>query len=525
MKKSNKKKRSQYKARKQSGKSTEHKIELVMPEKMILGEDVPLKTDISLTAYSVREKNSIKEEISAQTEKPEKPEENSTEEEKQPDLSVIQEQEGMPVTLSERPDLILTNPGLEELNREKGETQRDDMPNKINNAPDQESWSVDLPFDVFKAQHNQNATKANEAEISASAIAELDEETVTENLTIKEPGPKHEHAAIRPDQLLADALIRPHGLQSNDSNTEVKMGSTQQFAPFEEMVKSELARPVLKRSKPKPVEEPAEEPEDTQEPNHDSLMPDQQESSAERNIAMANTSDIKIWKNLLSDLQKSTEQNEVVMEEIEEEIALQEQRNKREVLQMYEKVIEQTHSLEKLLENLKSDTLFSLPEDVKTKESFIQSVEERLENSRKLAKAAEELLNTQTTTQETIENIRSGRRDERTSVRARFPREAILGNWIHYFTKDMFTCQCFWDDGEFKEYDFRDDRLVEERDGHFRVQNNQVLLDYDEGKQAIYTVTGFSDDCLDYLINKTSIRFDYMPEEALNGLLEGNSRR
>lgn len=396
--------------------------------------------------------------------------------------------------------------------------QQNDMSNKINKTPNQNSdWSLDLPFDVFKANNQQDNSKVDEAEIVARDVMKLDETTASENLRIKE------HAPINPHDLLAEALIRPHGLQSNDSNVEVNMGTTYSSTPNDEAQKEELVRPVLKRSKPK-VQESDEGIEHKEDPKA-ILMPMQQNNVAERDTATMNTSDINIWKNLLSDLQKNTEQNEVVMEEIEEEMELQQQRHKQEVLEMYEKVVEQMQALEKLLSDLKTDTSFSLPEDVKTKESFICSVEERLENSKKLAKTAQELLNTQTTTPETIETIRVGRRDERTQVRARFPREAILGNWIHYFTKDMFTCQCFWDDGDFKEYDFRNDRLVEERTGHYRVQNNQVLLDYDEGRQSVYTVCGYSDECLDYLINKTSVRFDYIAEEDLNRLLEGSIRR
>lgn len=396
--------------------------------------------------------------------------------------------------------------------------QPNDMSNKINKTPNQNAdWSLDLPFDVFKASSQQDNAKVDEAEIAASDVMKLDESNASENLRIKE------HAPINPHELLAEALIRPHGLQSNDSNVEVNMGTTYSAAPANDTQNEELERPVLKRSKPKTQEN--EEIQAQEEDQKEILMPVQQNNAAERDTTMTNKSDINIWKNLLSDLQKNTEQNEVVMEEIEEEIDLQHQRHKQEVLEMYEKVVEQMHALEKLLDDLKTDTSFSLPEDVKTKESFIQSVEERLDNSKKLAKTAEDLLNTQTTTPEKIETIRIGRRDDRTQVRARFPREAILGNWIHYFTKDMFTCQCFWDDGDFKEYDFRNDRLVEERTGTFRVQNNQVLLNYDEGRQAVYTVCGYSDECLDYLINKTSVRFDYIAEEDLNRLLEGSYRR
>lgn len=473
MKKSNKKNRARYKAKTNRNKNREiHSIKQPTQIEMTL--------DASLADH--QEKIDV---ISIQDTKPEQTE--------QIDSKMIEtiNQEGM---------------------------QLNDMSNKINKTPNQNSdWSLDLPFDVFKANSQQDNAKVDEAEIVASDVMKLDEANASENLRIKE------HAPINPNELLAEALIRPHGLQSNDSNVKVNMGTTYSSTKTDETQKEEFVRPVLKRSKPKSqANDDMVEHEDEQ--NEISMLM-QQNNVAERETTMTNTSDINIWKNLLSDLQKNTEQNEVVMEEIEEEMELQQQRHKKEVLEMYEKVVEQTHALEKLLDDLKNDTSFSLPEDVKTKESFIHSVEERLEYSKNLAKTAAELLNTQTTTPEKIETIRIGRREDRTQVRARFPREAILGNWIHYFTKDMFTCQCFWDDGDFKEYDFRNDRLVEERTGHFRVQNNQVLLDYDEGRQAVYTVCGYSDECLDYLINKTSVRFDYIAEEDLNRLLEGSSHR
>lgn len=238
---------------------------------------------------------------------------------------------------------------------------------------------------------------------------------------------------------------------------------------------------------------------------------------------MPNTSDIKVWKDILTELKTNSEANEVVITEIKEEISLQEQRNKREVKKLYEKVKAQTEDLEALLARLKSDELFALPSDEPTRESFMKSVEERLENSRQLVDYARSLLDSTTTSTETFERLRRSKKEP--AVRATFPRQALLGNWIHYFTKDMFTCQCFWDDDEFKEYDFRDNKLVEERSGKFRVEDGKVLMDYSEGKTAVYTVTGYSDDCLDYLINKTPIRFDYMPEDLLNNLLEENVKK
>lgn len=241
---------------------------------------------------------------------------------------------------------------------------------------------------------------------------------------------------------------------------------------------------------------------------------------------MASTSDIKVWKDILSELKTNCEQNEIVISEIEEEIKLQEQRNKQEVKKLYEQVHRQTEELEALLKKLKDDTLFSLPADQETLASFEKTIQERLQNSRQVTDYTASLLDSRTTTPETIEKLRPGSRSAQKGsrdfgkVRASFPKDALLGNWIHYFTKDMFTCQSFWDDNEFKEYDFKNRELVEERSGRFRIEEGKVIMDYEEGKQAVYTVTGYSDDCLDYLINRTPIRFDYMPEDLLNSLLE-----
>lgn len=340
---------------------------------------------------------------------------------------------------------------------------------------------------------------------------------------------------------------------------------------------------------------------------------------------MTSTSDIKVWKDILSELKSSSEQNEVVISEIKEEIALQEQRNKKEVQERYEQLQEQAQALENLLQTLQKGTLFSLPADQETLSSFEHTITERLEFSKQLMEEAHNLLESQTTPSETIERLRTGSRRERNRnllknqpkeqlskadreareaqsltaianisttgfpspmsdtesgerseeskesvekvntrskefkearrnsrdnrketralpmrasegrsntkenrknqennfvVRAKFPRQALLGNWIHYFTKDMFTCQCFWDDSEFKEYDFKNNELVEERSGTFHVKDGKVYMDYTEGRQSVYTVTNYSDDCLEYLINRTAIRFDYMPEDQLNSLLE-----
>lgn len=256
---------------------------------------------------------------------------------------------------------------------------------------------------------------------------------------------------------------------------------------------------------------------------------------------MPNTADIKVWKDTLNELQNLSEMNEIVIHEVQEEIALQEERKKEEVQKLYEKVKAQEESLEALQKTLDTNSLFPLPVDQQAKDSFVQSVDERLANTRALLEATRHLLDSPTTSKETLAKLHgrslpapasasSGADKASQSVKEEpvkdnsFPQQALLGNWIHYFQKDMFTCQCFWDDGEFKEYDFIDGSLVEERTGTFRIADRQVVLRFSDGKKTRYTITGYSDDCLDYLIDDTPIRFDYMPEDLLNALLEDSPR-
>ena len=68
-----------------------------------------------------------------------------------------------------------------------------------------------------------------------------------------------------------------------------------------------------------------------------SSLPRQEDPIQERKT-MASISDVKAWKEILNELKSSSEQNEVVISEIKEEIALQEQRNKQEDQKQYEQL-------------------------------------------------------------------------------------------------------------------------------------------------------------------------------------------
>lgn len=237
-----------------------------------------------------------------------------------------------------------------------------------------------------------------------------------------------------------------------------------------------------------------------------------------------NTADIKVWKELLSQLQSTVSQNDVVIDEIREEVRLQQQRNKQEIRKLAAKIAEQSAALEALLAELNAGDLFSLPSDQETLESFRSSLQERLEASRMLVSYTGRMLDSKTTDNETMEKIRVGKRDEaqRTAgyVPRHFRQDLLLGNWIHHFSDQLFTCQSFWQDGTFKEYDFKDGSLIEEREGTYTVEDDRVYLSYEEGKKHVYTVTDFSDDFVDYLIEGTPVKFDYMPENLLNSFLE-----
>lgn len=237
-----------------------------------------------------------------------------------------------------------------------------------------------------------------------------------------------------------------------------------------------------------------------------------------------NTTDIKVWKELLMQLQSAASQNEVVIDEIRQEVELQQQRNKREVSQLAQTVQQQSSSLEQLLKELDQGDLFSLPSDQKALESFRKSLQERLEASRMLLSYTSELLDSSTTDEQTIEKIRIGKREEKEEKAASIPnyfrKDLLLGNWIHHFSDKLFTCQSFWSDGTFKEYDFQDGNLLSEREGSFTVDNGDVHLEYEEGKKADYHVSGFSDDFIDYIIDGTPVKFDYMPENLLNSFLD-----
>lgn len=241
-----------------------------------------------------------------------------------------------------------------------------------------------------------------------------------------------------------------------------------------------------------------------------------------------NTSDINAWKSLLSALEEASKENELVIHEIEEEIALQEQRKKQEVARLTEQLSVQIADLQNLLATLESTTLFSMPSDQEALASYKKAVAGRLEQAQKLYDQAEAMLTEKTAPLQegehavVVEEAEEVVTPEETVVENGFVQDNLLGNWIHYFDPNRFTCQSFWNDGAFKEYDFKNEKLIEEREGSYDVKDGKVSLTYADGHTAQYNVTGYSEDCIDYLIDEMPIRFDYMPEHKLNSYLESS---
>lgn len=232
------------------------------------------------------------------------------------------------------------------------------------------------------------------------------------------------------------------------------------------------------------------------------------------------STDTSVWKETLSQLQSDVQDNQDLIQQIRTQIALETERNKKEVQKLSAQAAKQQEELEELLRQVEGDDLFYLPSDKEAKDAFTQGLKERLGASRQVVVFAQNLLETPTASKEVLDKIRSGSTREANVSASDFDVAALSGNWIHYFQKDMFTCQSFWDDGDFKEYDFRGNKLVEDREGKYEIKDGQVVLHFSNGEEARYTVTGFSPDCLDYLIVDTPIRFDYIPAELLNSMLE-----
>ncbi|WP_273235627.1 hypothetical protein [Ileibacterium valens] len=240
-----------------------------------------------------------------------------------------------------------------------------------------------------------------------------------------------------------------------------------------------------------------------------------------------NNNDINTWKELHQDLSDTVEQNKVIIREIKEEVELQKQRNKKEVQALSDEIAAQLADLESLLKELDQTELFTLPSDLKTRDSFIATLTSQLDKSRNLVNYSSSLLDSQTTPESTIEKIKVGTRRNKERVHNYLPKlfrqEHILGNWVHRFNENQFTCQSFWDDDTFKEYDFDHGKLVEEREGTYSIDQDKVSLRYQDGTKMDYTVTGFSDETISYQINKSKMDFDYMPEATLNQFLDEDS--
>lgn len=239
-----------------------------------------------------------------------------------------------------------------------------------------------------------------------------------------------------------------------------------------------------------------------------------------------NAADVNKWKELLQDLNDTFEQNKLIIQEIREQIELQKQRNKKEVQHLSQEVSGQLSDLQNLINELDESELFNLPSDTRTRDSFLSTLQSQLDKSRNLIQYSGSLLESQTTPDSTIEKIKVGTRRSKERVNTYLPKlfrqEHILGNWVHYFDKDRFTCQSFWDDDTFKEYDFDKGQLIEEREGAYNIDHGKVSLRYSDGTRQVYTVTGFSDQKVNYNIHGTDVEFDYMPENLLNEFLDAD---
>lgn len=240
-----------------------------------------------------------------------------------------------------------------------------------------------------------------------------------------------------------------------------------------------------------------------------------------------NTNDISKWRDLLQDLTDTAEQNRVIIREIRDEVELQKQRNKKEIQKLSQEVGVQVQDLEDLIRELDQTELFTLPSDLKARDSFMATLQAQVEKSKKLVRTADSMLDSQTTADTTMEKIRIGTRKSRERVNSYLPKlfrqEHILGNWIHRFNQDQFTCQSFWDDSTFKEYDFDHGKLADEREGTYQVNQDEVTLRYQDGTKDTYKVLSFSDQSINYNVGGNEAVFEYMPETVLNKYLDEDS--
>lgn len=251
-----------------------------------------------------------------------------------------------------------------------------------------------------------------------------------------------------------------------------------------------------------------------------------------------NMNDKHSWKKFLENLQKTSEENSLILQEINDEIERQKEKRKQEIELAVSELQNQMSHFQQLLSKVQDDTLFLLSDDQEASDSLTRSLLNQAEKTRTLLEQAEDLLRHFEESQQPAANTESdSAEDERQVVRSRadkgrsitylpklFRKEHILGNWIHYFDNSTFTCQSFWDDGTFKEYDFEDNSMVGEREGTFDISEGSLLLNYESGKKDAYQITGFSDERIDYKIHGTSVQFDYMPESLLNNFLDASAQ-
>lgn len=247
------------------------------------------------------------------------------------------------------------------------------------------------------------------------------------------------------------------------------------------------------------------------------------------------TVDINAWKDLLSSLKEISAQNAAVIKDIRTEMELQRQKNKKEIQKVSAQLSNQTLELEELLATLDTDDLFSLPSDQNALKELKSALEDQIEKSRKLLKQTEDMLEVSIapSSTETAEKVKVGTRSnkEKSLVYAprNFKKEYLVGNWIHYYDKQnkesqKFTCQTFTPNNVIREYDIQGGSILHQREGTYTIDDQVVEVTFRDGSQARYTVEGFGDSSMDYDINGSKIRFDYMPDELLNSVINASSK-
>jgi hypothetical protein len=257
------------------------------------------------------------------------------------------------------------------------------------------------------------------------------------------------------------------------------------------------------------------------------------------------TSDLKVWKELFTELQSAADQNEQALAQARAVLQEKENESKQKLLDLCSTIKNQNSQLESLYQQIQE---YSFPGEAAVDDPAVQ---ERISKNHDLIELADEVLSEapaaaykepaadskkvdaaepakkqeapEQAAPEAVEEVVTETIEESAKPakkKHKFDLDQLLGNWIHNFSDTQFTCQSFWQDGAFKEYDFNDGRLVEERAGTFTITPGTLNLHYDEGKDAVYKVESYNYDDIYYDIDGVSVKFEYMPEDLLNRFLE-----